>query len=82
MVFYMHVCVENKVTCSVNSFVSFQMPKMEIRSNARPSLYGYVPHLEKEKGKEREKVCVLWTIQYMGCISIIVGKFIKGTMLN
>ena len=32
------------------------MPKMEVRSNSKPSLYGYIPYLEKEKGKEREKV--------------------------
>ncbi len=38
------------------------MPKMEVKSNARPSLYGYVPHLEKEKGKEREKVRINQTL--------------------
>ena len=32
------------------------MPKFKLKSNARPSQYGYIPHLEKEKGKEREKV--------------------------
>ena len=29
---------------------------MKFRSNAKPSLYSYPPVLEKEKGREREKV--------------------------
>jgi 26S proteasome regulatory subunit N2 len=36
-----------------------QMPKLQFKSNARPSQYGYVPHLEKEKEKERGKVATV-----------------------
>jgi 26S proteasome regulatory subunit N2 len=32
------------------------MPKLEFRSNARPSLYAYPAPLKKEKEKQREKV--------------------------
>lgn len=32
------------------------MPKMEFRSNAKPSTYAYPPALEEKKEKEREKV--------------------------
>lgn len=32
------------------------MPKMEFRSNAKPSTYAYPPPLEEKKEKEREKV--------------------------
>lgn len=33
-----------------------KMPKMEFKSNAKPSLYAYPPPLEEKKEKEREKV--------------------------
>lgn len=33
-----------------------QMPKLEMKSNAKPSMFGYFPYLEKEKSKEKEKV--------------------------
>lgn len=33
-----------------------QMPKMEFRSNAKPSLYAYPPMLKKEKETAKEKV--------------------------
>ncbi|KAG8201986.1 hypothetical protein JTE90_027458 [Oedothorax gibbosus] len=33
-----------------------KMPKMEFRSNAKPSTYAYPPPLEEKKEKEREKV--------------------------
>lgn len=32
------------------------MPKLEIRSNARPSVYAYPPPLEEKRREEREKV--------------------------
>lgn len=32
------------------------MPKVEFRSNARPSLFGYTPPLEEKKKDDREKV--------------------------
>lgn len=32
------------------------MPKMEFRSNARPTLFAYPPPLEEKKREEREKV--------------------------
>lgn len=32
------------------------MPKIEFRSNAKPSLYGYTPPLEEKKKDDREKV--------------------------
>ena len=38
------------------SLILSQMPKMHFKSNARPSQYGYIPHIEKEKEKERGKV--------------------------
>ena len=36
-----------------------QMPKMEFRSNAKPSLYSYPKPLKKEKETLKEKVCSL-----------------------
>lgn len=33
-----------------------QMPRIQFRSNAKPSLYAYPPPLEKEKEREKEKV--------------------------
>ena len=33
-----------------------QMPKVEFRSNAKPSLFGYIPPLEEKKKDDREKV--------------------------
>lgn len=33
-----------------------QMPKIEFRSNARPSMFAYPPPLEEKKREEREKV--------------------------
>lgn len=33
-----------------------KMPKIEYKSNAKPSLYGYPAPLEEKKEKEREKV--------------------------
>ena len=32
------------------------MPKLQFHSAAKPSLYGYIPPLEKEKKEEKEKV--------------------------
>ena len=51
------LCLCLSVCLSLPSSISpFQMPKIEVCSNARPSLYGYPPLLEKEKGREKEKV--------------------------
>ncbi|XKL67270.1 hypothetical protein PGB90_010690 [Kerria lacca] len=33
-----------------------KMPKVEFRSNAKPSLFGYIPPLEEKKKDDREKV--------------------------
>ena len=42
--------------------VLFQMPKMQFRSNAKPSLYAYPEPLKPPKKEEKEKVwgCSLW----------------------
>ena len=39
-----------------SSYGRLQMPKIEFRSNARPSLYAYPEPLQAPKEKEREKV--------------------------
>ena len=36
--------------------ISLDMPKVEFRSNARPSMYAYPPALEEKKDKNKEKV--------------------------
>ena len=36
--------------------VLFQMPKMQFRSNAKPSLYAYPEPLKPPKKEEKEKV--------------------------
>ncbi|XP_051158339.1 26S proteasome non-ATPase regulatory subunit 1 isoform X2 [Leptopilina boulardi] len=43
-------------TCIVALNVQLKMPKLEIKSNARPSIYAYPAPLEEKKREEREKV--------------------------
>lgn len=43
-------------TCIIGLNASLKMPKLEIRSAARPSLFAYPPPLEEKKREEREKV--------------------------
>ena len=42
--------------CIYLFFVLFQMPKMQFRSNAKPSLYAYPEPLKPPKKEEKEKV--------------------------
>ena len=50
----------------------FQMPKMQFRSNAKPSLYAYPEPLKPPKKEEKEKV---WG-------SSLWGKFFPSTNLT
>ncbi|XP_054014485.1 26S proteasome non-ATPase regulatory subunit 1 [Hylaeus anthracinus] len=43
-------------TCLIALNSQLKMPKLEIRSNARPSVYAYPAPLEEKKREEREKV--------------------------
>lgn len=43
-------------TCLIALNAQLKMPKLEIRSNARPSIFAYPPPLEEKKQEEREKV--------------------------
>ncbi|XP_075237027.1 regulatory particle non-ATPase 2 [Lycorma delicatula] len=43
-------------TCLIALNAHLKMPKLEIRSNARPSIFAYPPALEEKKQEEREKV--------------------------
>lgn len=43
-------------TCVIGLNSELKMPKMEFRSNAKPSLYAYPAPLEEKKSEEREKV--------------------------
>ncbi|XP_011302873.1 26S proteasome non-ATPase regulatory subunit 1 [Fopius arisanus] len=43
-------------TCLIGLNAQLKMPKLEIRSNARPSVYAYPAPLEEKKREEREKV--------------------------
>ncbi|XP_055937384.1 26S proteasome non-ATPase regulatory subunit 1-like [Argiope bruennichi] len=43
-------------TAIIGLNADLKMPKMEFRSNAKPSMYAYPPPLEEKKEKEREKV--------------------------
>ncbi|XP_076304410.1 regulatory particle non-ATPase 2 [Tachypleus tridentatus] len=45
-----------KPTGLIGLNVNLKMPKIEFRSNAKPSTYAYPPALEEKKEKEREKV--------------------------
>lgn len=43
-------------TCVIGLNSDLKMPKFEMKSAARPSLYAYPPPLEEKKAEEREKV--------------------------
>ncbi|XP_043284346.1 26S proteasome non-ATPase regulatory subunit 1 [Venturia canescens] len=43
-------------TCVIALNAQLKMPKLELRSNARPSVYAYPAPLEEKKREEREKV--------------------------
>ncbi|KAG5318181.1 PSMD1 ATPase, partial [Pseudoatta argentina] len=43
-------------TCLIALNAQLKMPKLEIKSNARPSIYAYPAPLEEKKREEREKV--------------------------
>lgn len=43
-------------TCLIALNAQLKMPKLEFRSNARPSMFAYPPPLEEKKREEREKV--------------------------
>lgn len=43
-------------TCLIALNAQLKMPKLEFRSNAKPSLYAYPAPLEEKKREEREKV--------------------------
>ncbi|XP_057333069.1 26S proteasome non-ATPase regulatory subunit 1 [Microplitis mediator] len=43
-------------TCVIGLNAQLKMPKLEMRSNARPSIYAYPAPLEEKKREEREKV--------------------------
>ncbi|KAJ8892178.1 hypothetical protein PR048_004758 [Dryococelus australis] len=43
-------------TCLIALNAQLKMPKVEFRSNARPSMFAYPPALEEKKREEREKV--------------------------
>lgn len=49
--------VHHAIVCFTTVFcLSVQMPKLEIKSSAKPSLYAYPAPLEEKKREEREKV--------------------------
>lgn len=43
-------------TCLIALNAQLKMPKLEVRSNARPNVYAYPAQLEEKKREEREKV--------------------------
>ncbi|KAJ8916229.1 hypothetical protein NQ315_016368 [Exocentrus adspersus] len=43
-------------TCVIALNAQLKMPKMEVKSNAKPSLYAYPAPMEEKKREEREKV--------------------------
>uniref|UniRef100_A0A224XJ34 26S proteasome non-ATPase regulatory subunit 1 n=1 Tax=Panstrongylus lignarius TaxID=156445 RepID=A0A224XJ34_9HEMI len=43
-------------TCLIALNAQLKMPKLEIKSNAKPSVFAYPPALEEKKREEREKV--------------------------
>ncbi|XP_055849637.1 26S proteasome non-ATPase regulatory subunit 1 [Episyrphus balteatus] len=50
------LCLAFTPTCVIGLNSELKMPKMEFRSNAKPSLYAYPAALEEKKSEEREKV--------------------------
>ena len=51
---FISLAFKTSSTIGLNS--DLKMPKMELKSNAKPSTYAYPPPLEEKKEKEREKV--------------------------
>ncbi|BFY99327.1 hypothetical protein BsWGS_02367 [Bradybaena similaris] len=45
-----------KPSCIIGLNVDLKMPKVEFRSNAKPSMFAYPPVLEEKKDKAKEKV--------------------------
>lgn len=45
-------------TCLIALNAQLKMPKLEIRSNVRPSIYAYPAPLEEKKREEREKATI------------------------
>lgn len=45
-----------KPTCIIGLNNNLLMPKVQFRSNAKPSTFAYPPHLEEKKDKTKEKV--------------------------
>lgn len=45
-----------KPTCIIGLNNNLGMPKVQFRSNAKPSTFAYPPHLEEKKDKTKEKV--------------------------
>jgi 26S proteasome regulatory subunit N2 len=43
-------------TCLIALNAQLKMPKLTLKSNAKPSIYAYPPPLEEKKREEREKV--------------------------
>lgn len=50
------LCLAFSPTCLIALNSSLKMPKLEFKSNAPPSKFGYPPPLEEKKREEREKV--------------------------
>jgi len=50
------ICLAFTPTAVIGLNSDLKMPQMTIKSNAKPSLYGYPAPLEEKKEKEREKV--------------------------
>ena len=46
-----------------------------MKSNAKPSMFGYFPYLEKEKGKEKEKVykCLCQILHLCVCVCVCMS---------
>lgn len=48
-----------KPSCIIGLNIDLKMPKVEFKSNAKPSMFAYPPVLEEKKDKAKEKVCVV-----------------------
>lgn len=51
-------------TCLIALNAQLKMPKLELKSNAKPSTYAYPAPLEEKKREEREKVCVTYSLMF------------------
>ncbi|KAJ8310275.1 hypothetical protein KUTeg_012140 [Tegillarca granosa] len=50
------LCLAFTPTCLIGLNEDLKMPKIEFKSNAKPSMYAYPPALEEKKDKAKEKV--------------------------